>query len=114
MKPELYSLCHLPLHAVILVHIFDFVETNLPTTCTGLFHPLVRNFLIRHIQTHTEHKLDRIHNLSTDLPSDVYQALCKVSKLAYQSLISRDIVITQSMLRQAEVKPILDDTFGFL
>lgn len=26
MKPELYSLCHLPLHAVILVHIFDFVE----------------------------------------------------------------------------------------
>ena len=37
-----------------------------------------------------------------------------MSKLAYQSLISRDIVITQSMLRQAEVKPILDDIFGFL
>ena len=29
MKPELYSLCHLPLHAVILVHIFDFLEPRL-------------------------------------------------------------------------------------
>ena len=114
MKPELYSLCHLPLHAVILVHIFDFLKTKLPTTRTGLFHPLVCNFLIQHIQMHTEHKLDSVCNLSSDLPADVYQALCKVSKLAYQSLINRAIVITQGMLRQAEVEPIVHDTFGFL
>jgi hypothetical protein len=114
MKPELSSLCHLPLHAAILVHIFDFLGANLPTTRTGLFHPLVCNFLIRHMQAHTEYKVDRIQDLSTDLPADVYLALCKVSKLAYQSLISRDIVFTQSMLRQAEVDPVLHDTFGFL
>ena len=114
MKPELYSLCHLPLHAVILGHIFDSLETNLPTTRTGLFHPLVCNFLIRHVQTCTEHKLDRIHDLSCDLPAELYRALCRVSKLAYHSLISGDIVVTQGMLRQAEVEPVLHDTFGFL
>jgi hypothetical protein len=115
MKPELYSLCHLPLHAVILVHIFDFLEANLPTTRTGLFHPLVCNFLIRHMQAHTEYQIDRIQDLSTDLPADVYLALYNVSKLAYESLISRDIVFTQRMLKQAEVDPlVLHDTFGFL
>ena len=114
LKPELHSLCHLPLHAVILVHIFDFLKEKLPTTRTGLFHPLVCNFLIRHIQTCTEHKLDRICDLSSDLPADIYQALCKVSKLAYQSLVSGEVVITQSILRQAKVEPVLHDTFGFL
>ena len=38
IKPELESLCHIiPLHAVILVHLFDHFEDNLPTTHTGLF-----------------------------------------------------------------------------
>ena len=116
MKPELYSLCHLPLHAVILVHIFDFLGANLPTTRTGLFQPLVCNFLIRHMQARSEYQIDtiRIHDLSADLPADIYSALYKVSRLAFQSLISRDIIFTQSMLRQAEVDPILHDTFGFL
>ena len=115
MKPELYSLCQLPLHAVILVHIFDFLKSELPTTRTGLFHPLVCNFLIRHIQTRTEHQLSSVCDLSSDLPSDVYQALCKVSRLAFQSLINGDIVITQGMLtRLTKVKPALHDSFGFL
>ena len=116
MKPELYSLCHLPLHAVILVHIFDYLGANLPTTRTGLFHPLVCNFLIRHMQARSEYQIDtiRVHDLSTDLPADIYSALYKISRLAFQSLISRDIIFTQSMLRQAEVDPILHDTFGFL
>ena len=114
MKPELYSLCHLPLHAVILIHLFDFLKDNLPTTRTGLFHPLVCNFLIRHIQTRTKHHLDSIFDLSTDLPSDVYLSFNSVSKLAYQSLISGNIVVTQKMLRTAGIKPILDNTFGFL
>ena len=51
MKPELYSLCHLPLNAVILVYLYDILKDNLPITRTGLFDPLVKNFLFRHMLT---------------------------------------------------------------
>ena len=44
MKPELHSLCHVPLHAVILVYLYEVLKDNLPTTRTGLFDPLIRNF----------------------------------------------------------------------
>ena len=35
MKPEVHSICHLPLHAVIFVHLFDFFKDNSPTTLTA-------------------------------------------------------------------------------
>ena len=49
MKPELYSICHLPLNAAILVCLYDTYKYDLPTTRTGLFHPLVSNFVVRHM-----------------------------------------------------------------
>ena len=116
MKPELYSLCHLPLHAVILVFLFDFFKVHLPTTRTELFQPLVCNFLIRHMQTRTQHDVSTIDNLSTDLPNEVYLSLCKVSKLAYQSILDRKTMISLDMLRDAGIDPtcILSHTFGLL
>ena len=84
MKPELETLCHIPLHAVILVHLFDHFKDNLPTTRTGLFHPLVCNFLIRHVETRTNHPLGKVFDLSTDLPHDVYTAFRCISKLVYK------------------------------
>ena len=114
MKPELYSLCQLPLHAVILIHLFDFFRENLPTTRTGLFHPLVCNFLVRHMQMRTAYEEKVIVDLSVDLPDEVYSSLCKVSKLAYESLLSGKVAITPSILQAAGINPMHDDTFGFL
>ena len=116
MKPELYSLCHIPLHAVILVHLFDFFKDSLPTTRTELFHPLVCNFLIRHIQTRTEFETQQVKNLSSDLPHAIHSSLCNVSKLAYQSIVKRETAITPEMLNAAGIDPLklLDDTFGLL
>ena len=116
MKPELYSLCHIPLHAVILVHLFDFFKDSLPTTRTELFHPLVCNFLIRHIQTRTEFETQQVKNLSSDLPPAIHSSLCNVSKLAYQSIVKRETAITPEMLNAAGIDPLklLDDTFGLL
>ena len=113
MKPELYSLCHLPLHAVILVHLFDFFKENLPTTRTGLFYPLMCNFLIRHVLV-AKHQLGTICDLTTDLPHEVYSSLCKVSKFAYDSIIDKSTRITQIMLKSAGIDPTPDNTFGFL
>ena len=113
MKPELYSLCHLPLHAVILVHLFDFFKENLPTTRTGLFYPLMCNFLIRHVHV-AKCQLGTIRDLTTDLPHEVYSSFCKVSKFAYESIIDRSTLITQIMLKSAGIDPTPDNTFGFL
>ena len=118
MKPELYSLCHLPLHAMILVFLFDFFKDHLPTTRTELFQPLVCHFLIRHMQTRTKHNISTIviDDLSTDLPSDIHLLLCKVSKLAYQSILDKKVAFSLDMLRDAGIDPtcVSSDTFGLL
>ena len=113
MKPELESLCHIPLHAVILVHLFDYFKDNLPTTRTGLFHPLVCNFLIRHIGTRTNHHLGSVFDLSTDLPQDVYTSFSCISKLAYQSLIGMRLEVCESILKRAGMIPLWEEKFGF-
>ena len=112
MKPELYSLCHLPLHAVILVHLFDFFD-SLPTTRTGLFYPLMCNFLIRHVLV-AKHRLGTIRDLATDLPQEEYLSLCKISNFAYDSIVDSRTLITPIMLKSAGIDPKPDNTFGFL
>ena len=113
MKPELNSLCHLPLLAVILVHLFDFFRDNLPTTRTGLFYPLMCNFLIHHVHV-AKQQLGTIHDLATDLPLEEYMSLCKISKFAYDSIIDSRTLITPIMLKSAGIDPAPDNTFGFL
>ena len=113
MNPEVHSLCHLPLHAVIFVHLFDFFKDNLPTTRTGLFYPLVCNFLIRHVHV-TKCCPGTISNLVTDLPQEEYLSLCKISKFAYDSIVDSHTLVTPIILRSAGVDPTPDNTFGFL
>ena len=114
LKPQLSSLCYLPLHAVILVFLFDVLKEDLPTTRTGLFHPLVRNFLIRHIKSRTTYQIASIHDLSKDLPGDIYRSFCKIAQLAYQSIIDKHSLVSQSMLESEGIDPTSHDTFGFL
>ena len=61
MKPELQSLCYLPLNAAILLFLYNFLKEDLPTTRTGLFHPLVCNCLIHHIYTRTTKTVSYTH-----------------------------------------------------
>ena len=99
MKPELRSLCHLPLNAAILVHVHDILKDELPSTRTGLFDPLLRNFLLRHMSTRTKYELESIDDYSTDLPSDIYSSLTRVAKLAYELLLLQNKVINKKTLR---------------
>ena len=113
MKPELNSLCHLPLNAMILVYLYDMLKDNLPTTRTGLFDPLVRNFLYRHMLTRTSHKPSSIDNLPEDLPADIRLSLSKVSKLAYKSILRRKKVVDRQTLTEFGLNDI-DNALGFL
>ena len=113
MKPELHSLCHLPLNAVILVYLYDLLKENLPTTRTGLFDHLVRNFLYRHMLTRTSHEHCSINNLPEDLPSDIRKSLHKVSRLAYKSILKRKKVVDRQTLTEFGLSDI-DNALGFL
>ena len=110
MKPELYSLCHLPLNAVILVYLYHNFKCELPTTRTGLFGLFVRNFLIRHMQTRANYEPTSINDFPADLPSDIYSSLRKISALAYNSLLVRKVIIDQQMFQEFGD----DNAFGFL
>ena len=113
MKPELYSICHLPLNAVILVYLYDMLKDNLPTTRTGLFDPLVRNFLYRHMLTRTTYNPSSIDNLPEDLPADIRESLGKISELAYKSILERKKVIDQRTVIEFGLGDI-DNALGFL
>ena len=114
MKPELYSLCHLPLNAVILVYLYDILKDDLPTTRTGLFDPLVRNFLYRHMVTRAGHQQAlSIDDLTKDLPADIHKSLTNVSKLAYKSILGRKKIVDRRKLAEFGLTGI-DNALGFL
>ena len=116
MKPELHSLCCYPLNAVILIHLFDYFKDNLPTTQTGLIHPLVCNFLIRHLHVRdnkSTNDVPEIENLPNDLPPALAQSFTKVCQIAYESLIEKK-VIDKKFLARVKMDPIEDDMLGLL
>ena len=113
MKPELDSLCCLPLNAVILVYLYDILGDSLPSTRTGLFDPLVRNFIIRQMQTRVGIEPASIDNFPEDLPDSIQDIFRKLSKLAYKSLLQGKRTVNQQMLTQFGLKS-FDNALGFL
>lgn len=116
MKPELQSLCQLPLNITIMSFIFEHLRNNLPTTNTDLFHPLICNSLIRHMQTHnlTDDDIE-IENLPHDLPDDIAPLFMNVAEIAYKALIERTKIIDKSLLKCSKLSvPVEGCTLGLL
>ena len=112
MKPELISLCYLPVNAAILAHILRFTKDSLPVTRTGLFYLFICNFLVRHLQTRTQHTSISITNLTKDLPFDFYLTLRRLSRLAYRALCEQVKQIDENMLKVEKLT--IEDTLGLL
>ena len=116
MKPELQSLCCYPLNAVILVHLFGHFKDNLPTTQTGLFHPLICNFLVRHIQTREVkdfYEFPEIEIIPEDLPPSIAESFTKVTQVAYESLIQNK-KIDRKFLASVKLAPVENEMLGLL
>ena len=116
MKPELHSLCCYPLNAVILIFLYDHLKDNLPSTQTGLFHPLICNFLIRHIHTRESKDLNdvpSIENLPGDLPPKLAQSFTKIAEIAYEMLLENK-KIDKHILAKYGLNPSEDEMFGLL
>ena len=113
MKPELYSLCHLPLNASILAYIYDSVKDDLPTTRTGLFYPLIQNVIVRHMLSRTHHQDPDTTDFPANLPDDIRSSLDKVSKLAFENIIHRRKVFDRNIFIKCGLNS-TKDALGFL
>ena len=113
LKPELYSLCHLPLHASILAYIYDNVKDDLPTTRTGLFYPLIQNVIVRHMLLYSPHQLPNLTVFPANLPENIRSSFEKLSKLAFDNIIHRRKVFDRNTSMKCGLDSI-NDAFGFL
>ena len=98
MKPELKTLCCVPLNAVIFVFLYDCFKENLPSTSTELFHPLLCNILRRHVKERKKMSIRRVRNLPSDLPSDVAEHFKKLSEIAFLALTEGKVTVDQAFL----------------
>ena len=96
-SPELTSLCSLPINAAIVVHVFQSLDYKLPSTHTGLFHALVCNLLLRHMQLRTDHGLQKL-KVFESLPDDILHQFKSVSAIAFRGIIEDKRVFELSSL----------------
>ena len=114
MKPELESLCSLPLNAAILVFLYDHFKDNLPNTRTELFYPLLCNHLLRHVRTREKKPLPRLKHLPDDLPSEVALSFKKVSKIAYSALVEGMMIVDVAFLESHDFPATENNMLGLL
>ena len=117
INPQLESLCCLPINAVIMIFLNHFFHhsDNIPVTQTGLFKPLLSNFLVRHIQTRTDTvELPEIANFTKDIPPVIQKAFRQICKLAYTDSTSskKKKLFTSEELLGAKVS--IDNSLGLL
>ena len=97
-SPELTSLCSLPINAAIVVHVFQSLDYKLPSTRTGLFHALVCNLLLRHMQLRTDHGLQMLDSFES-LPGDILQQFKAVCAIAFCGIVEDRRVFKLSALK---------------
>ena len=114
MKPELESLCSLPLNAAILVFLYDHFQDNLPNTRTELFYPLLCNHLLRHVRTREKKSLPRLKHLPDDLPSEIASSFKKVSKIAYSALVEGMMIVDVAFLESHDFPATENSMLGLL
>ena len=96
--PHINSLMYIPLNSAIVVEVYRNSrkdETLVPKTMTELYSSLVRSLLLRHLLDHPVHSKKRRWRVRSfnDLPQDVYQQLCELSRIAYEGILHDQQVI---------------------
>ena len=97
--PHIRSMMYNPLNAAIVVEVYKNSwkeECTIPKTMTELYSSLIRTLLLRYLREHPVHcnkKGTRRLRQFSDLPPDVYQQLCRVSRVAYEGISNNQQVI---------------------
>jgi len=96
--PHIGSLMYIPLNSAIVIEVYRNCrkdDTVVPKTMTELYSSLVRSLLLRHLLEHPVHGKNRRWRVRTfdGLPSDVYQQLCELGRIAYEGILHDQKVI---------------------
>ena len=95
--PHIRSMLYIPLNCAIVVEVYRVHRRDkslIPKTWTDLYSSLLRSLLLRYLDDHPVHqKQDWKSNSFRDLPTDVYQQLCEVGRLAYEGILQDQQVI---------------------
>ena len=95
--PHIKSMMYNPLNAAIVVEVYRNSykeEFTVPKTMTELYSSLIRSLLLRYLKERPVFSEQRrtIRQFS-DLPSDIYQQFCEVSRIAYKEITNHQQVI---------------------
>ena len=97
--PHIRSMMYNPLNAAIVVTVYKDSwegESIIPKTMTELYSSLIRTLLLRYLKEHSVYcntKWAKMLCDFCDLPPDVHQQLCHVSKVAYEGISNDQQVI---------------------
>ena len=88
--PHIRPMLYIPLNCAIVVEVYRVyksTKTLIPKTWTDLYSSLLRSLLLRYLDDHPVHQRQSWKtNSFRDLPADVYQHLCEVSRIAYEGI----------------------------
>ena len=100
-RPSLLNSCHLPLHAIIITHMFKTKKNNLPTTLLETFKLLILNCIQRHVikkepgRVMDHEEIDTIERLPIQLQASFYS----LSELAFHGLLEDKILFSKEELK---------------
>ena len=96
-NPIIKNLCCVPLHLTILLYLFK--QGSLPETLTEINESFIIHTIYRNLEKNNisiEGTVDRLKNL----PKDVFEFVCDLSKVAYIGLKNHKIVFDSTEVKQ--------------
>ena len=95
--PHIRSMLYIPLNCAIVVEVYRVNKRDkslIPKTWTDLYSSLLRSLLLRYLDDHPVHqRQDWKSNSFQDLPTDVYQQLRELGRIAFKGILQDQQVI---------------------
>ena len=99
--PHIRSMLYIPLNCAIVVEVYRVHKRDkslIPKTWTDFYTSLLRSLLLRYLDDHPVHQRQSWKSNSfRDLPTDVYQKLCELGRIAYEGILQDQQVIFSNL-----------------
>ena len=96
-NPIIKSLCCVPLHLAILLYLFK--QGSLPETLTEINESFIIHTIYRNLEKNNillQSTVDKIRNF----PKEIFDLVCKLSKVAYNGVMEHKIVFTFDEIKE--------------
>ena len=97
-NPHIHAMMYIPLNCAIVTEVYRSNKDKdlVPKTQTQLYTLLIKSLLHRYLSDHPKYRNQEwsLRALS-DLPSDVYQQLLELSKLAYEGILAQKLIFPE-------------------